>query len=147
VPSDVYSQVRVSTATLYTKLKPCGALGNYLFENMMAFNQLQANRFGWPRGEDWTLGDSPSINLLMDIQGHTDLFNLVPAPLITADMKYIQEKSNRKIRVYKQIDVRTLLDDLFAKIYIYLIRINKVKSCKRISIIFKRLSKMPRTLK
>jgi purine nucleosidase len=116
VPSNVYSMVRVGTAELCLKVKPCGQIGQHLFANMMAFNELKKKDKGWPRGEDWTLGDSILISLIMDPGQHTDFFDMVPAPRISPDKRYLPAPGSRKIRVYKSIDGRAVLEDMFAKV-------------------------------
>jgi purine nucleosidase len=87
-----------------------------LFANMMAFNELKKKDKGWPRGEDWTLGDSILISLIMDPGQHTDFFDMVPAPRISPDKRYLPAPGSRKIRVYKSIDGRAVLEDMFAKV-------------------------------
>jgi inosine-uridine nucleoside N-ribohydrolase len=116
VPSNVYSEVHVGTAELCLKVKNCGKIGDYLFNNVLRFNKAKSKSIGWPHGEDWTLGDSPGISLLMDPQGHTDLFDMVPAPRVNTGMKYIPETGARKIRVYSHIDGLFILEDMFAKL-------------------------------
>jgi inosine-uridine nucleoside N-ribohydrolase len=116
VPANVYSQVRVGTAELFLKVKPCGKIGDYLVENMMRFNEAKKDSKGWPRGEDWTLGDSPAISLLMNTNAHTDFFDMIPAPRIGADLKYGDWSGTRKIRVYNHVDGRVVLEDMFAKL-------------------------------
>ena len=116
IPSDVSSMVRVGMAELALKVKPCGEIGKYLFESMQKFNELKKNTKGWPRGEDWTLGDSPAISLIMNPNQHTDFYDWVPAPKITPDKKYMKIEENRKIRVYKKVDGRVILEDFFAKL-------------------------------
>ena len=71
---------------------------------------------GWPRGEDWTLGDSPGISLILNPNQHTDYYEMLPAPVITADLKYKKTESNRRIRVYNHVDGRVVLEDFFAKL-------------------------------
>jgi hypothetical protein len=62
------------------------------------------------------LGDSATISPLLDPQGHTDVFDAVAAPRIGADMKYVPVAAARKIRFYRHIDGRFILEDLFAKL-------------------------------
>lgn len=116
VPANVYSEVRVGTAELMLKVKPCGKIGDYLFENMMRFNEAKKDSKGWPRGEDWTLGDSPAISLLMNTNAHTDFFKMMPAPRFDEHLKYVREPDARKIRVYTHVDGRVILADMFAKL-------------------------------
>ena len=71
---------------------------------------------GWPRGEDWTLGDSPAVSLILNPNQHTDFYDMIPAPRITQDLKYEKNEKNRPIRVYNFVNGRVVLEDFFAKI-------------------------------
>lgn len=92
-----------------------GDIGHNLFDTMMAFNESHKNRRGWPRGEDWTLGDQPIVGILLNTNQDTDHYIELPAPRITADTKYDLNTRNRPIRVYTDINSRIMLDDFFAK--------------------------------
>ena len=41
---------------------------------------------------------------------------MVPAPRISSDLKYEKVENNRRIRVYKHVDGRVVLEDFFAKL-------------------------------
>ena len=114
VPISVYSMMRVSLAELQAKVEPCGRIGEYLLRQMVEFNEAWANNPGWPRGESWCLGDSPTIGLLLDPQEF--YCESMPAPRITQDMLYVHEQNNRPIRVYSSIDSRFILEDFFSKL-------------------------------
>lgn len=43
---------------------------------------------------------------------------MIPAPRIEADMNYSEGGKGKKIRVYRDMDVRLDLEDLFAKLEI-----------------------------
>lgn len=116
IPSNVYSMVRVGTAEIALKVKPCGSIGDYLYESLIKFNEARKNMKGWPRGEDWTLGDSPGISLIINPNQHTDYYEMMPAPKISSDLKYERVEGNRYIRVYKRVDGRVVLEDFFAKL-------------------------------
>ena len=113
VPRNMYSRVRVSLAELQRKVQPCGEIGNYLFEQMVEFNNAMGNNPGWPLGESWALGDSAAIGLLIDDQNFN--YDLVPAPFVRDDMSYCHENGNRLIRMYNSIDSRFILEDFFSK--------------------------------
>ncbi len=117
IPSDAYSMVRTTTAELAVKVRPYGKIGSYLFQSILDFNEKKKKSKGWPRGEDWTLGDSPAISLIMNPNRHTDKYREIIAPHISNKLTYESGQNNlRKIRVYEFIDGRTLLEDFFAKI-------------------------------
>lgn len=62
----------------------------------------------------WTLGDSPAVGLLMHDQPYD--YDLKPAPRISPDMTYVHYQKERRIRVYRDIDVRFILEDMYAKL-------------------------------
>lgn len=119
VPINVYKQMAVSLAELQWKVRPCGEVGQYLFEQMVTYNNKCANVSHWPHGEIWGLGDSPTISVLMEESERTDDYDVIPAPNIRyEDMTYTYGKMNRKIRVYKRVDSRMTLEDFYAKLRI-----------------------------
>ena len=114
VPRTVYTTMRVSIAELAYKVKPYGEIGNYLFQQLVDFNEKYANSPHWPKGEMWSLGDSPAVSLLLD--DHEYGYELKPAPRITEDMHYVHVQNERLIRVYHYVDPRFTLEDMFAKL-------------------------------
>lgn len=116
VPSNVYSMVRVSMAEIALKVRPCGEIGHYLYDTLDQFNHRMSHVCGWPRGEDWTLGDSPAVSLIMNPNQHTDRYDHVPAPRITPDLKYEQRKDGHRIRMYTHVDGRVVIEDFLAKL-------------------------------
>ncbi|MFC5451277.1 nucleoside hydrolase [Paenibacillus aestuarii] len=117
IPRDVYSTMRVSIAELAVKVKPCGAIGEYLYQQLVDFNMEMGWQAHWPKGEMWSLGDSPAVSVLLD--DHTYGYTLKPAPRITADMRYIHEQEERLVRWYHFIDPRFTLEDMFAKLKLH----------------------------
>lgn len=114
VPMDVYTKMLVSYAELEEKVRPCGKVGRYLFDQMMDFSETVPGRGPWPKGESWSLGDSPTIGLMLDPQEL--LSHEQEAPVIDGDMKYSFTGTGRKIRVYHDCNVRFILEDLFCKL-------------------------------
>jgi len=114
VPRSVYTTIRVSLAELALKVRPHGAIGKYLFDQTIAFNHALAHNPRFPKGEMWSLGDSPAVSLLLD--HHEYGFEEVPAPRVTADLHYVHWQTERKIRLYHYVDSRFTLEDMFAKI-------------------------------
>lgn len=118
VPMDVYKQFSVSLAELQLKVKPCGKIGAYLFEQLVEFNKMAAGyNMVWPHGEIWGLGDQATIAVLMEELEKVS-FDLVSAPRFAEDMTYIHKQNNREIRVYKTAETRLTLEDFFAKLAI-----------------------------
>ena len=116
VPMSLYKVMAVSLAELQLKVRPCGEIGKYLFEQMVDFNHVAAKYdMAWPHGEIWGLGDQGTIAVLMEELEKVS-YDLVPAPRIAEDMTYIHGQNNREIRAYNYLDARLTLEDFFAKL-------------------------------
>jgi len=119
VPMNVYKQMAVSLAELQARVKPYGRIGKYLFEQMVEFNMKTAHIAHWPHGEIWGLGDNPTISVLMEESEKIDIYDEVHAPNIRYDdLKYEHNTTNRKIRVYKDVNPRLTMEDFYAKMMI-----------------------------
>jgi purine nucleosidase len=109
VPSNVYSQVSVSYAELEEKIRGTSKLADYLIDQM-----IEWNRTYWPEPlESRSLGDSPAISLMLYPRGGN--FRMTPAPRFGQEGHYLPG-SGHPIRVVEAVDVRFLLEDMFAKI-------------------------------
>ncbi|MBJ9990817.1 nucleoside hydrolase [Paenibacillus sp. S28] len=117
VPRNVYSKMRVSLAELKRRVEPSGDIGRYLYRQLVETNELWASNPHWPKGEMWTLGDSPAVGLLLYDQPYD--FDWKPAPRVSTDMTYIHHQTERRIRVYRDIDVRFILEDMYAKLELF----------------------------
>lgn len=118
VPKSLYKVMAVSLAELQLKVRPCGEIGKYLFEQMVEFNQkAAAYEMEWPQGEIWGLGDQGTIAVLMEELEKVS-YDMIPAPRVAEDMSYIHDQNNREIRVYNYLDARLTLEDFFAKLAI-----------------------------
>lgn len=117
VPRNVYSTIRVSIAELAVKVKPYGKIGEYLFQQLYDFNFKMKDNMRFPKGEMWSLGDSPAVSLLLD--PHEYHYEMKPAPRITPDMRYVHYQKERLIRVYNYVDPRFTLEDMFAKLKLH----------------------------
>ena len=119
VPRNAYQQVLVSLAELEERVAPCGPLGQYLFDQLIEhahspFAYHAPAPTGGRTGEMWCLGDNPAVGLML--WDHPFDFDWLPAPNFTKDMQYIHGQNNRPIRVYRRVDSRFILEDMFAKI-------------------------------
>lgn len=128
VPKNVYELMAVSLAELEYRVRPCGAIGKYLCD--------QLDQHAWedgPRqsdfrsGETWVLGDNPTIGLLL--YEHRFEFDWVNAPLVTHDSTYVPDVRNRPIRAYRRIDSRLILEDMYAKLALFHQRHGTDASC------------------
>ena len=118
VPKNVYEMMAVSKAELEWKVRPCGAIGQYLCDQMEEHSYEDAPRTSpFRTGETWVLGDNPAIGLLL--YEHRFEFEWQLAPLVTAEGCYSPDIRNRPIRVYKRIDSRLILEDLFCKLALF----------------------------
>ncbi len=116
IPADVYEQMEVTYAELEARVRPCGAIGDYLFRELIEFASRHPDN-PWPSGESWCLGDSPSIYVLLERESKKSLYQEIPAPCIRyEDMTYVNEPKNRNIRVFRQINTRMALEDFYAKL-------------------------------
>ncbi len=113
VPKNVYSRMSVTFAELDEKVRPYGAIGRYLFEQLVDFNTKRATTDFWINGESWSLGDSPTVGLMLDPMEY--FYEMREAPIIDNNMKYHFDGTGRQIRVYNDILPRFILDDFFAK--------------------------------
>ena len=109
VPSSVYSSVSVSYAELDEKIGGTSKLADYLISQTVEWN---ATYHPEPI-ESRSLGDSPAISLMLFPRGGT--FKTLPAPRFGVEGHYLPG-SGHPIRVCESVDVRFLLEDMFAKI-------------------------------
>ncbi len=114
VPRNVYRMMPVTFAELRARVYPYGEIGKYLTENVIEFNNAWLNR----PTEYRILGDSPAIGIMLfEDCGE---WELIKAPEIDDNMNYVYNNSNnRLIRVYKNIDSRFILEDLYSKLKLY----------------------------
>ncbi len=115
IPINVYKQIAVSLTELSRRVKPCGEIGKYLFEQMVAFNDKCADITFWPHGESWGLGDQGTVTVLLEESERMN-YDWVPAPAISQEMMYIHGQNNRPIRVYHTLDARLTMEDFYAKL-------------------------------
>lgn len=118
VTRSMYKQFAASLPELQLKVKPCGEIGKYLFQQMVAVNGALFPNGPWPHGEAWALGDEGCVCALLEEIERNDGYEMIEAPFIKDDMTYEFGKGNRKIRVYHRMDVRLDLEDLFARLAI-----------------------------
>jgi len=109
VPSNVYSQVSISYTELEEKISGTSKLADYLISQLVEWNNTY-----WPEPiESRSLGDSPAISLMLYPRGGN--FRVVPAPRFGQEGHYLPG-SGHPVRVVESVDVRFLLEDMFAKI-------------------------------
>lgn len=114
VPVNVYGKMMVGLTELEMKVAGCGEIGSYLFRQLVEFNDSLAEQPFWPNGENWCLGDSPVVGLMMDQM--LFLSEQREAPTVDENLRYHFSGEGRKIRVYRDINERFILEDFFAKL-------------------------------
>lgn len=118
VPKNVYEMMPVSLAELEYRVRPCGKIGEYLCDQLEGHShQPIPRKSNFRSGETWVLGDNPSVGLILYETRFE--YEYISAPLITQDMTYVHTGLNRALRVYKSIDSRLILEDLFAKLALF----------------------------
>ncbi|MCR4823121.1 MAG: nucleoside hydrolase [Treponema sp.] len=110
IPRNVYRMMPLSHAELWTKVRSRGKIGKYLAENVVEFNNKESSR----PGEYRILGDSPAVGVIL--YSDCGQWEWKPAPEFDENMNYVHNGKNRPIRVYKNIDSRFILEDLYAKL-------------------------------
>lgn len=118
IPRNVYEMMAVSLAELEYRVRPCGEIGEYLCDQLIehAFED-GPRQSDFRTGESWVLGDSPSVGLIL--YEHRCEFDWVSAPRVSRDSTYIHDQKNRPIRVYRRIDSRLILEDMYAKLALF----------------------------
>ncbi len=117
IPINVYSKVEVSIPELVANVSHCGAIGQYLCDQMQEYNRQSEWMGGsspFPHGESWCLGDNPTVTALLQGAGRVT-WKECRAPHINADYSYEHLETGKMIRVYDDIDSRLTLSDFFAK--------------------------------
>lgn len=132
IPFSAYTMMEVSFHELFDRVKPCGAIGNYLVENLLRVNEVECamNFDNTPMGknaskgaktmiirsgEGWSLGDSPAVGVLITMQGKD--MEIRKAQRMNPDGSYGDYVGeNRNVRVYHSINSRVILEDMFAKL-------------------------------
>jgi purine nucleosidase len=120
VPRDAYRQTLASFAELRLRMAGQGPLGDRLYAALDGIRTM-AGRHGADLGETYILGDSPLV-LLTALQSafepdpSSSRYVVRPTPGITGDGRYTDVPGARPMRVYTHLDVRLMVEDLFAKL-------------------------------
>lgn len=115
ITQDTYAKLEVSLAELAARVRPCGAIGKYLVEQLLEENLREFNPgFRLRTGENWCLGDNTTIAVLLE-QEFRGQWSVRPAPILREDLTYQENPGGKPIRVYHDLDARLTLEDFFAK--------------------------------
>lgn len=110
IPSNIYRLVGVSYAELRRRVEPHGALGSYLAQAVVDFNTAHHP----VPIESRSLGDSPAIALMID--PWCAVFRSQEPVRFTDTGHCVPADAGSAVSVVEQVDVRFLLEDMFAKI-------------------------------
>lgn len=120
VPRDVYRQCLVSDIELRERVLPHGPVGKFLYDALRRVNRFALGHTGgYP--ETYALGDSPLV-LFTALQSHfqpdpsSSTYVLRAAPVVDERGETHLRETGRTIRVYTQVDVRLMFEDMFGKI-------------------------------
>ena len=115
VPSQVYTTITIGIAEIKRRISPLGDIGKHLYENLISYNNSEVA--GWTAGESWSLGDSPAIAIAINPGcGH---YKTIKAPIVADDTSSVEDPIGRLIRQYTDVDSRYILEDLIAKLELF----------------------------
>jgi len=128
VPRAVYATCMVSASELEVYVAPHGRIGEWLFRQVAEAPRRFQNRLN--TGETWTLGDNPLVLLTALTAWHPSArrfplpfdgtgsspFDEIAAPRLEADGRFSPRQGSRPIRIYRGVDNRMMLGDMFAKL-------------------------------
>lgn len=116
IHQDVYNVFEVTLAELARRVRPCGAIGRYLYAHLLEENEKEFDpKFLLRTGENWTLGDNSTVAVLL-MNRFRGNWEMRKAPMLKKDLTYENNPDGKLIRVYKELDVRMVLEDLFYKL-------------------------------
>lgn len=111
IPMNVYTMVGVGYAELDARVAPHGELGAYLVRQLKEFNAANVD----PEIEYRSLGDSPAVGVVLNSAGV--VWRHHPVHVFGEDARMTAVTvEGKSVRVADSVDVRFLLEDMFAKI-------------------------------
>jgi len=111
IPVSVYSMIGVGYAELRQKVAPCGELGQYLVDQLVAWN----SRWNGSPIEHRSLADSAAISVILNAGGAK--WRERPRVTFATDCSMNEPADlSRTARVVESLDTRYLLEDFFAKL-------------------------------
>jgi hypothetical protein len=122
IPQDVFSDVVVSRSEALVRIRPHGPLGAHLYDSIG--ERVDAWSQGLRMGETYSLGDAPLVLLTAlgsayDPDPLSSRWITRPRPLLLDNGLYEDSDKSAPIRVLTHIDVRLLLEDLYAKLALH----------------------------
>ena len=123
VPRSSYRECLISYAEILTKVRPMGAIGGFLYDNILRIYKWR-NDSQPSAGETYILGDQPLVTLTaLQASFHPEPsssgFVTRPAPIVNENGSYDDNPKGRPIRVYTHTDVRLTFSDFFEKLALF----------------------------
>lgn len=120
VPRNAYRECIASMSELLLRVKPHGEIGRHLYQTLIDIYEVVAPR-GLNMGEVYVLGDSPLVLLTalqtgFEADPASSSYAVLPRPQIGDDGGYQANPDGHPVRVYSGLDVRVMLEDLYAKL-------------------------------
>jgi len=123
IPRNTYRQVMMPYSALLLKIKTQGKIGEYLATQLESVMKASI-KYNFNVGETYIVGDSPLV-LLTALQSSfepdpsSSFYVLRPSPFIDNQGLYEVNHNARNIRVYTELDVTLLLEDLYDKLSLF----------------------------
>ena len=119
LPSGAYKQLAVPLSELRLRVVDEGDLGAHLMDQLEQFIEANVDKKDWVNPESWVLGDQAVVGVLLAEQ--KDCYDLVPAPGIDADTPCytMPPDSKHMIRVYRSLNERLVLEDMYSKLRLF----------------------------
>lgn len=119
IPRNIYRDCNASTSELIVRMKEKSKLGEYLFEKISVAARRHIEEAGY-FSEMYSLGDSPLVLLTALQTGFepapaSSQWVTIDRPHIDGSGQYDFGQSKRNVRVFTQVDVRMMLEDMYAK--------------------------------
>lgn len=123
VPRDAYRQCICSVSELMTDIRPCGAVGEMLADEILSLME-ELKQYGTRMGEVYIMGDNPLVLLTALQTGFepdpaSSHYYMQQIPFITSDGTYRHRSDGRCIRVYDRLDTRLMFKDMVSKLQLF----------------------------
>jgi purine nucleosidase len=120
VPRNAYRECIASMSELILRVRSRGSIGAHLYQTLVDIHELVAPH-GLNMGEVYVLGDSPLVLLTalqtgFEADPASSSYIELARPHIGSDGGYQSNPAGHPVRVYGGLDVRLMLDDLYAKL-------------------------------
>ncbi|MCR4949789.1 MAG: nucleoside hydrolase [Solobacterium sp.] len=118
IPLQVCCTMEITLAQLACRVRPWGRFGRYLYGQLKEYNLNNDEPVSLRRGENWSLGDSPTAGVLLTTEWRGN-FHTEKAPILNDDQTYTYNPEGKEIRVYDYVDPSMILEDFYAKLELY----------------------------